>query len=103
MRSVASGASWPSSLEAWTLGPRSLELVETRSTGHQEHDVKEFAGALAPRGGGHDGAEDCDLAHVNHRRTHLVTDRIHALVVARAQGLVELGARRGVREIGLKP
>jgi len=85
-----------------SLGSGALQFVKTRGASDQEHAVVKFSGRLALGCGRHDGTEERDLAHVQHRRADVVADRVHAGVVALAQRLVELVTRSRLGEVGLE-
>jgi len=54
---------------------RSLEFIKSWSACHEQHAVEEFAGGLALGGGGHDGTEEGDVAHVDDWRCLLRSPR----------------------------
>src|SRR3954468_11175743 len=78
-------------LHVRALGAGPLELPEGGQVGQQDGAVEGLAGVLA---GGHladDRAEERDAVDVHDRGADVLTDRVHARVVALLQGLVVLG------------
>src|ERR1700728_1772176 len=81
------------SVELRLFVPRPLELEEVRIRREGHRGVPELAGLFTARDPREHRPEERHTVDVDGRRADIVTDRIHALVVALAQRVVVFGAR----------
>src|SRR4051812_23144865 len=80
-------------------GAGALELPEVGQVGEQDGAVERLAGVLTGRHLADDRAEERDAVDEHDRRADVLTDRVHARVVALFEGLVVLGRLGGPGEL----
>src|SRR5690242_10381819 len=88
------------SVERGLAVPGPLELEEAVRLGHQRQPVEQPPGGLALGRRGDDRAEDGVAAQADHRRADIEPDRVKGLMVRGLDLLVEVGGRRGLRQVG---
>src|SRR6476620_3117147 len=88
------------SAEVEVAGARALQLVEVGELRDGDRAVPQLTGLLAARDLGEDGAEERGPVDVDGRGADVVTDGVHALMVALGDGVVERRVVPGLDQVG---